>query len=1191
VTGINGESSAIIIPESAVATNPLGAVEIITEEGEVFIASSGLIVSTPEILEIEQGTPVCVPVSVTNFRDLLSMQFSINWDAAILQFDSINAIELPGLNANNNFNSNDANNGVITLSWTAIDSDNGQSIPDETAIFELCFTAVGDLGVCTNLSFSGTPSPVEVINSDGTDVGLQDLSQQICISDFGIINDLVTAPTCMEGDGAIQVQVVGGSGNYNYFWTGASTDNGASVSDIELNNLSEGEFCLTVIDANDAGKSRFRCFTLAIEDDRTPEALAGDDVDLGCVDPDEIETTLIGDFLDAQSGGGTFEFKWTGINGGVVKPFEDDQLETVILTAGTYVLKVTNTSNRCFDTDTVEVTLSEPPLVEIVPPADIICVRSTVLLDASKTVVDENHTFEWSTTGGNFLNDPAGNLTPIVDQPGTYIFTLMNNQNDCSSSATFEVGIDTIKPTASAGPDLQMTCTDNFLTLDGTGSTSGENIEFFWSTPNGSSIANFNLPEPDITRVGTYVLTVSNLNSGCQDMDTMFVSADEELPVAMVNEKAIIGCNMNEVELDASASSIGDRFQFEWQDQTGTTISNEVNPTFSEVGQYLLIVINIENDDCISDSAFVNVRINDSIPEAFISNSLTFGCESDCLELMATAQEGEQFVYQWITDEGLICEGENETSALIGAQGLYKFIITNTENNCSDTSSTFVSGSPDAIIADAGPARQLDCNTSSVILNGGGSTLGDNISYEWITEDGMVVSNEITAEVDQPGQYQLEVTDTEKGCSGVSNITVSFNADLPEVNAGEDVEIPGCEFPEGLRLNGSSSASGDNITYQWEAINGGMIIGSPNSINPEIGATGTYQLTIFNTENGCSASDIVVISGETNIPVSNAGEDQSLNCLSSTLILDGSNSEASADAVIEWTTTDGNIVGGVNTLMPEIDAPGTYTLVISNGQGCSKSDEVVVTSDIVLPEVNAGTDVELFCEVNTQLNASGSIGEDLTVEWSTSDGLILSGAEGFSPQVSGAGIYRITITNTQTGCTANDEVMVIADDELPMADAGGDQQICINETTLQATPVTSNGVSGVWRTLGGTSAILSDADPQSGVADLAIGINRFVWVLSSENCPDYGADTVSIEVAFMPEANDDALELPVGSTQGTIDLLRNDNIASNNFTINLLSQPQNGRHPADRQNHPIWKKSPVDLQILPYHFLQYLRLF
>jgi Subtilase family/MBG domain (YGX type)/Secretion system C-terminal sorting domain len=78
----------------------------------------------------------------------------------------------------------------------------------------------------------------------------------------------------------------------------------------------------------------------------------------------------------------------------------------------------------------------------------------------------------------------------------------------------------------------------------------------------------------------------------------------------------------------------------------------------------------------------------------------------------------------------------------------------------------------------------------------------------------------------------------------------------PNANAGPDRAL---DFENPTTLTGTSSTSG--VTYNWQALNGGVITTAPNAATITVNSAGTYVLTV--TANpGCSSTDTVIVTGK-----------------------------------------------------------------------------------------------------------------------------------------------------------------------------------------------------------------------------------------------------------------------------------------------------------------------------------------
>jgi len=128
------------------------------------------------------GDQVCLDVAVCSFTDIISMQYTMQFDANTLQFDNVNNFNLAGLDAGN-FGTTNTGNGFVTVSW--FDSlGAGITVPDETVIYSVCFTAIGAGGEIDTVAINGALSPIEVTdaNSGGANIGIETIDGEVTIT-------------------------------------------------------------------------------------------------------------------------------------------------------------------------------------------------------------------------------------------------------------------------------------------------------------------------------------------------------------------------------------------------------------------------------------------------------------------------------------------------------------------------------------------------------------------------------------------------------------------------------------------------------------------------------------------------------------------------------------------------------------------------------------------------------------------------------------------------------------------------------------------------------------------------------------------------------------------------------------------------------------------------------------------------
>ncbi|MBK6476073.1 MAG: T9SS type A sorting domain-containing protein [Flavobacteriales bacterium] len=85
-----------------------------------------------------------------------------------------------------------------------------------------------------------------------------------------------------------------------------------------------------------------------------------------------------------------------------------------------------------------------------------------------------------------------------------------------------------------------------------------------------------------------------------------------------------------------------------------------------------------------------------------------------------------------------------------------------------------------------------------------------------------------------------------------------------------------------------------------------------------------------------------------------------------------------------------------------------------------------------------------------------------------------------------------------------------------VADAGPDQELCLDHTTLQANALMPD-VTGYWTLLSGNVTIADDSDPTSQLTNIYVGANTLSWTIIN------GTDTTTDEVSIIRYEFDPAI--------------------------------------------------------------------
>ena len=128
---------------------------------------------------------VCMDVTVHNFDDILTYQYSINWDANLLGQASVQGFNMPGL-SEVNFNTSTA--GVLRVGWddTFV---SGVSLPDNQVIYQICFDNVSTALENLPIVFSGTPTSIEVVDNQSNLITPEFINGSLSISCDSTDND------------------------------------------------------------------------------------------------------------------------------------------------------------------------------------------------------------------------------------------------------------------------------------------------------------------------------------------------------------------------------------------------------------------------------------------------------------------------------------------------------------------------------------------------------------------------------------------------------------------------------------------------------------------------------------------------------------------------------------------------------------------------------------------------------------------------------------------------------------------------------------------------------------------------------------------------------------------------------------------------------------------------------------------
>ncbi|MBL7965358.1 MAG: T9SS type A sorting domain-containing protein [Prolixibacteraceae bacterium] len=742
-----------------------------------------------------------------------------------------------------------------------------------------------------------------------------------------------------------------------------------------------------------------------------------------------------------------------------------------------------------------------------------------VTLDGSASIDPEgsNITYLWSPPAGITLSSNTDSkptfIVPEVSSDTHYTFYL--TVNDGTLSSVSDQVVITAKqvnkiPLANAGVD-QSVNENTLFTLDASGSydPDGASVTYLWTAPQGiilnsSTVQKPTFIAPEVTANTNYTFTLvvnDGLQSSLTDFITVTVKQVNKQPISNAGEN-IESIERKLIQLDGSLSSDPDNdlLTYQWQAPSGINLSSTTAqkpsftaPNVSITTSYTFsLTVNDGTVNSTEDQVIVTILPNKA-PKANAGQDIT-ATQNQIVYLnglLSSDPENDPLTYSWTAPSGIILLNSTTSNPTFSAP------IVSTDTNFSiklKVNDGELDSPEDEIIVTVlqkkAPIANAGSDISSgegliVSLDGSGSSdpNGGTITYLWTAPEGITLSSNTSPQPsftapevlqDTPYTFSLIVNNGFSNSSADQvTITIKQVNKAPVANAGND------HSPyEGtlVTLDGSQSYDLDNdaLTFLWTAPSGIVLSSTsakkPTFVTPNVNSETKLIFTLNVTDGKLTSAPDEVIITVRNVnaqPLANAGIDKQAD-EGTLVLLDGSGSSDPDNNVLtfKWTAPEGIILSNATSAKPsftapEIQADKTYafTLVVSDGEIDSYSDEVIITVKQVnkAPVANAGKDQSVNENSTYTLDGTASFDSDgdlLTYNWIAPSGISLNSATVSKPSF----ITPDVLTNTNYTFTlvVNDgklnsvadqvTITVKQSNKAPTVNAGPDQSV--NEASL-----------------------------------------------------------------------------------------------------------------------------------------------
>lgn len=1107
------------------------------------------------------GEQLCLDVYSCNWDTITSIQYSINFNPAVLQFDSIGNRNIPQPE-NLFFNANNTD-GWVTTSW--LDSLNlGVDFPD-TVAYQFCFTVIGAGGEMDTVRISGDPIAIDVTSPNvpnGQNIGMEVQDAPIVVS--GNSGSAITVVAAnVEGNPGDTVCVAITTQNFNaitsFQYTMEFDENFLTYHELRnfnpnLPNLEAG--------INDS--------PMFVDDGKlvvvypTPNGMP-----VSLMNGDTLYEVCY--IIDANAPIGTNAL--TGFSDDpVVRSATENMPVPLLSNDGSITIVADNTNSGDLEMTIQNATACPDSLLcmpFVVTGGDFTVGSADFSLDfpganlsfvglQNQNPAFANNNSMWvgnampgSSTARVLLFNNSNPFVNISLNPGDKIFdicftaggTVSDNtvsvrpgsgefgtvEGDLIDPVIFNDGIASIETNGCNVGVTDITVTENITNVACNGDATGSimltinggdgSYDIMWS--NG-------LTTPTISNLtaGMYTVTITSA-----DRDFMETYSVTEQP-AITGSTAFtnVTCNGDsDATINLTPGGGLAPYTFVWSN--GATTQNltgldpgTYTPTITDANMCELVLPPVT----ITEPSVLTIAIDDT------DNISCLGGDDGTISTTATGGNGG-YQYAWMNTDQIT----DDISGLTA--GSYRVTVTDSEG-CTAVSPvvtlTQPSSSMTIAVDNIVPESCNDGGSIFISVTGGAPVY----TYEW----SLPGNTDEDLEDVPAGGYSVTVTDA-NGCTVESNIIVIEST--PDIVINNIITPPNCDSEADGAINLTvTGGTGDDFTYRWNAAANDAVTEDITDLSE-----GDYEVTVTDTGDGCTATRMFQLTNMINLNILEV-ESTPAGCAGAT----------NGSITVGTQGGNGNYSYVWNSNPPQNDesldnvAAGPYMVTVTDiDSGCTASENFTVDSEGGIV-ITANDITDASCDNAT----NGAIDIEVTGA-GNNPSFVWSDGQGNDEDISDleAQDYTVTVTSTDGQCTQTATFTVEAGDGFEIELDGiaeatcsgaenGTVNISINGATGNTSYLWSNGetTQDIDNAEGGTTVSVVVTDDETGcveTADFVIpsgnGFDINLDNLQNVSCngANDGAIDISLDGAVMPltsiewngdmSATEDLINIPAGT--------------------------------------------------------------
>jgi gliding motility-associated-like protein len=765
--------------------------------------------------------------------------------------------------------------------------------------------------------------------------------------------------------------------------------------------------------------------------------------------------------------------------------------------------------------------------------SDAVCEQENIVLTLQQSYSNQA-TYEWYNGNNVLIGNNAILAIGAGDANAISPFRVRVTDNGITTalSAPCSVPVITMPPVFATnnGP----VCDNQSVQL---GATQVDNATYEWrilGNPDVISVAQ-NPTFDNIDNTTTYEVTVRLVDCG---MTTTATTTVEFSPTPTLDPQATysMGIDCKPSDLQFIANAVGTGLTYSWASPNGI-FSTAENPSIPQAnssfnGSYALTVTN--EAGCSATEYFSVNNIVDFVNEPIITSSGP-ACEGEKIELNTQLYNGFDVNYAWVHD-GAIMIGNSSNQLIlqpvdVSQVGMYQVLVQ--VDDCFTESDEFeveILQKPEVQ-----PTRDStsDCTGEPIQLFANPSDFGTDATFNWVGPNGFHATAE-NPFIQNPtpdihaGVYAVEIT-AANGCKNTGEVeldSILVKPATPQLEAANNALCVG----ETLELN-ASFYTGQSISYQWYLDDGTSIsllgvTSAPSFFVNNLEGTDAGIYSVIVEVDGCESD----ISNLENVTILGTGS--SLSPTNSTTISNPAcegdsiylNVPVIAGATYNWTGPAGFDSDLPNPVIVNASSnqAGGYFVEIEK-DGCSVISDttmVMIAPKPLQPYLNMENELCLGDSLTLQV-LNPQLGATYHFYHATTNNLIQSTNNNtltlYDIDEDQAGEYYVLMN--LDGCTSDASDMENIEVQTPpnnIAFAGQDLGFCEEIDIVELNALPPSVGYGEWHSLNPNVSIFNQNIANTQVGNLD-SLTTLVWSLSYEACRDYSSDTVTIQLASIPD--------------------------------------------------------------------------